>query len=703
MLTLGKEADGQLDLKALTTHAFILGMTGAGKTGLCAVLTEELLRSKVPVIAVDSKGDLPSFFLNGASVADWAPDAPPRLAAARAAIGLDDAAYQTLLGSYDRALFTPGANLATPVDLLGSLAPPDDESTAADRADAFARSLLGLVGLEADSLSSPEYLLLVQLVSGAWSQGQTPTLADLVKLTITPPFNAVGALPLEDFFPKKDRQALAARINGLLVSPRFTAWRQGAPLDPQRLFWSEDGTPRLSIYSVAHLSPEERAFAVAQLLDRVVTWLRTQSGATTVRAVLLIDEIFGYFPPAPANPPTKTPLLTLLKQARAFGVSVVLATQNPIDLDYRGLANIGTWLVGRLQSQQDKARIRDALISAAAATDTTPAQLDDLLSTLEPRRYLLHSVHRPKPTVFTTRDALCHLRGPFSPDELKRLNAEISTDGVAPAAPAPTVATDDVVIDPALGPVWEVDTGEARCHLLLKFAVRYRVGRVVGDETVHELAFPLGGIETAAELLEGAPLAVSGVPFQQTRPPNVTLAPTPSWLSTLKAARVAQVVKDRLPGKLEARLQQDPVTGLVSGPLETQEAFIARVAAQSASSKNRAKLVADLERKRADLAQAERELQSRKAEKWLTVGSGLLGLFNSRKSTMTSVRSAVSSNRQQGNVEAKVEDLQLKISQLEQQLGTQENVDASRFVEQVVLPRSTDVQVLRTTIAWIVP
>lgn len=710
MLTLGTNPLQQLAPQALSTHAFVLGMTGSGKTGLCVVLVEELLRSGVPVIAVDSKGDLATLLLSFESgdprIAEWGGDTA-RLDAARNALGGGPRA------AYEARLFTPGSTLGVSVDLLGTLAPPADSSpeALAESADVATRSLLGLLNIDADPLTSREYLLLVQLLTTAWSEGKTPALIDLVKQVANPPFATVGALPLEDFFPQKDRQGLMVRLNGLLASPKFNAWRQGEPLDPARFFRAADGKPRLSIYSVAHLSEEERIFAVAQLLERTQAWMRKQGGASTPRAVVLIDEIFGYFPPAPANPATRAPLISLLKQARAFGLSVVLATQNPIDLDYRGLANIGTWLVGRLQSEQDKARIRDALVSAASASGQTPAQLDAMLSTLEPRQFLLHSVHQPQPVVFKTRDTTTILRGPFSADELKRVTAGMkSSAAVVAAAPvaaaAPAVASAGTsAIDPELGPIYENDKGAAYPYVLLKFGVRYRLGTSSSEETVHELAFPIEGTLTPAEALEGAPLSVKGVPFQPAMPADMTLATLPAWINGMKAAKLTIALKERLPAKLETKLLEDPQTKLISGPTETAEAFAARVVEKQGVSRDRQKLMRDLERKRVDYAQAEKEVSSRKAEKWLSVGAGVLGLFSRRSiaSSVSGMGRAMASNRYQGGAEARVEDLALEIQQLEKSLAEQEAVDPRRFVEQLAVPRSSDVQVLRLALAWIVP
>ncbi len=716
-LLLGRGADGAptvLDSKALTTHGFVLGMTGSGKTGLCVDLIEELLRAKIPVIAVDSKGDLGTLLLGFApqdpALAQWVPDAAKeseRLTAASAALGLSREQLAAFRASYEPRLYTPGASIGLPLDLLGSLAPPgsDAPDAIAESADSVTRGLLGLLGVEADPLAR-EYLLLVQILTTFWAQKTTPSLIDLVRAVAQPPFTAVGALPLDDFFPPKDRQSLMVRLNGLLASPKFNAWRAGEPLDLSTLLFASDGRPRLSIYSVAHLSDDERLFAVAQLLERAQGWMRKQGGgAGALKAVILIDEIFGYFPPAPANPPTKAPLLGLLKQARAFGLSVVLATQNPIDLDYRGLANIGTWLVGRLQTEQDKARIRDALVSAAASTGVTPAQLDNLIAMLQPRKFLLHSISRAQPVVFSTRDTLTTLHGPFSADELRSLSAPMKTGAVAaPPTTAPAAASPlPIGLEPELGPLYEVDRGTALPYALLKFGVRYRWGTIVSEETVHELAFPLEGTTGVAELLEGAPLSVKGVPFQSDKPADVSLTAFPSWVAGTKLAKLQAAVRGRLPSKLETKLLLDPQTKLLSGPLETPEAFATRVAQKQGLSVAAQKVMQKLERKRADLAQLEKEVTARKAEKWLEVGAGVLGLFGGRRSSIAAASRAMTKQRTQGTAESRVEDLQLEVQQLETDVTALKEIDPKRFEEQVCVPKSADVQLLRLCYAFIVP
>jgi hypothetical protein len=404
-----------------------------------------------------------------------------------------------------------------------------------------------------------------------------------------------------------------------------------------------------------------------------------------------------------------------LKQARAFGVSIVLATQNPIDLDYRGLANIGTWLVGRLQTEQDKARIRDALAAAASATKVTPSSLDALIGKLEPRQFLLHSIHRPTPAVFKSRDALTLLRGPLSEEELRTLTAPMrpSATSIATSAAPMTVAETGTPttsstpplmgVSPELGPVFEVDRGIASLFLVLKFGVRYRVGTAVSEESIHELAFPVEQALTPQELLEHTPFSVKGVPFQNSPPPEMTFANVPAWVQSVSAQKLQNALKERLPSKLESTLYLDPITKLISGPTESIEAFTARVVEKQGVGKASQDVLRKLEKRRADLAQAERDVTARKAQKWLDVGAGVLGLFGGRRSSMSSASRAMSAHQRQGGAEAKVEDLQIEVQQLESQLAAMKDIDARRLTEQVVVPKPADVQMLRVCWAFIVP
>jgi hypothetical protein len=433
------------DSRDLLTHAVCVGMTGSGKTGLCLGLLEEAAIDGVPVIAIDPKGDLANLLLTFPSLAakdfrPWVDDdearrvgqTPDAFAEAQAKSwteglaqwGQDAARIERLRGAADFAVYTPGSGAGRSVSVLSSFnAPPpsarEDRELIAERSSSTATSLLTLAGAES-APRSREHTLLATLFSTAWMAGTNLDLAALIQQVQTPPFEKIGILDLEAFFPRSDRFDLALQLNGILAAPGFEQWFAGEPLDPASLLRTAEGKPRVSIFSIAHLGDAERMFFVSLLLNQVVGWVRAQTGTSSLRAIVFMDEIAGYFPPV-ANPPSKAPLLTLLKQARAFGVGVVLATQNPVDLDYKGLSNIGTWFIGRLQTERDKARMLDGLEGAAAgALDRSDA--DRILSVLPKRVFLLHNVHQPKPTVFQTRWTMSYLRGPMSREQLRALN-----------------------------------------------------------------------------------------------------------------------------------------------------------------------------------------------------------------------------------------------------------------------------------------
>jgi hypothetical protein len=443
------------DSRDLVTHAVCIGMTGSGKTGLCLGLIEEAAIDGVPVIAIDPKGDLGNLLLTfpGLSAAEfrpWVNEDDTRLAgldvdafAAKEAAGWtaglhawgqDAARIERLRKSAEFTIFTPGSRAGRPVSILSSFSAPsaaerDDTELLAERASGTATSALVLAGVDAPPRSR-EHSLVAALLTDAWQRGASLDLASLIREVQSPPFDKVGVVDLESFFPAKERFALAMQLNGVLAAPGFEVWLEGDSLDPQTLFYDATGRPRVSVFSIAHLGDAERMFFVSLLMNQMVGWMRRQSGTTSLRAILYMDEILGYFPPV-ANPPSKAPLLTLLKQGRAFGLGVVLATQNPVDLDYKGLANTGTWFLGRLQTERDKARVLDGLEGTAGGLDR--AEADRLLSALKKRIFLMHNVHDAEPTVFETRWTMSYLRGPLSRDQIKALTVQRRESSPAPA------------------------------------------------------------------------------------------------------------------------------------------------------------------------------------------------------------------------------------------------------------------------------
>jgi hypothetical protein len=450
----------ELDSADLTTHGVIVGMTGSGKTGLGVVLIEEVLRAGVPALLIDPKGDLTNLCLTFPDLAPtdfrpWIDEAqakaagitPDELAAQQATTWKDGLAgwgygpeqITALRAATDFTIYTPGSRAGVPVNIVGSLQVPatSDPEVVGDEIDGYVSGLLALVGIEADPLSSREHILLANLIQFSWSQGTSLDLPTLVGQIQQPPIRKLGVFELEQFFPAADRTKLAMKLNGLLASPAFAAWGDGQPLDIQSLLYTADGRGRCAIVTTAHLSDEERQFVTSLVLAKLITWMRRQSGTTDLRALLYMDEVAGYLPPT-ANPPTKQPIMLLMKQARAFGVGVVLSTQNPVDVDYKAISNAGTWMVGRLQTDRDKQRLLDGMAAAAGTVDV--GAVGDTISGLAKREFVLRRAGRDEPEVFTTRWAMSYLRGPMTRDQIALLTGSSGATAGPPRAAAPVPA-----------------------------------------------------------------------------------------------------------------------------------------------------------------------------------------------------------------------------------------------------------------------
>jgi hypothetical protein len=462
-LAAGKRRDNLVlyDSRDLVTHGVCLGMTGSGKTGLCLAILEEAAIDGVPVIAVDPKGDLGNLLLTfpnlspeefrpwvneddarrkGVGVDQYASDQASKWKNGLAEWGEDGARIARLRAAADFAIYTPGSSAGIPISILRSLdAPPaalrDDREMFAERVATTATSLLTLAGIDVDPVRSREHILIATILNTAWTAARGLDLAGLIQQIQQPPVQRIGVLELESFFPASDRFGLATAFNNLLAAPGFEAWMDGEPLAVDRLLYTADGKPRVSIMSIAHLGDRERMFFVSLLLNEILGWMRAQQGTTSLRALFYMDEVFGYFPPV-ANPPAKAPLLSLLKQGRAFGLGCLLATQNPVDLDYKGLSNAGTWWLGRLQTERDKARVLDglegAMLSAGGQFDRS--YFDKSLSALSTRVFLMNNVHEDAPVVMESRWAMSYLRGPLTRDQIRLLMAP--RKGTAPAAAA---------------------------------------------------------------------------------------------------------------------------------------------------------------------------------------------------------------------------------------------------------------------------
>jgi hypothetical protein len=478
--------DAQLHLPShrLTTHGVIVGMTGSGKTGLGMVLLEEILSAGIPALILDPKGDMGNLLLNfptfdpeefrpwvdegearrkGISTSKLAENTANLWKEGLARSGIDSARMEALARKVDFRILTPGSTAGIPLNVIGDLSPPgvswdEDAETVRDEIEGLVSGILVMADMDADPLTSREHILLSNLVEHAWRSGQSLDLPTLIGQIQQPPLRRLGVFDLDTFFPEKDRMKLAMRLNGLVASPSFAEWIQGEPLDMDSLLRAPDGRPRASIVYLSHLSESERVFVVTLLLSKMVTWMRQQSGTSELRAFVYADEVMGLAPPT-AEPPSKRAILTLFKQARAHGVGVVLATQNPVDLDYKLMSNAGTWMVGRLQTERDKARIIEALRSASGEVDV--GAWDARISGLGKRQFVLKTARSPQPSLFTTRWAMSYLKGPFTRSELLRLKPQAGADpeptpatgGVAAAEPPTSSAAAPTALAPDESPV----------------------------------------------------------------------------------------------------------------------------------------------------------------------------------------------------------------------------------------------------------
>jgi len=467
----GKTTDNLLlyDARDLTTHGVIVGMTGSGKTGLALALLEEAAIDGIPSIAIDPKGDLGNLLLafpdlrpedfrpwvdeaeaarKGLSPDEFAAQTAETWAKGLAGSGQDGSRIRRFRDAVDLSIYTPGDTAGRPLQILRSFAAPpaeimQDATAFRDRVMSAVSGLLELLGIKADPVQSREHILLSTILDRAWRAGQNLDIAALINEIMKPPFDKIGVFDIESFYPAKERFGLAMAMNNLIASPGFSAWMEGEPMDVQRLLYTPEGKPRVSIISIAHLSEPERMFFVTMLLNEILAWVRSQSGTGSLRALLYMDEIFGYFPPT-ANPPSKTPMLTLLKQARAYGFGVLLSTQNPVDLDYKGLANAGTWWIGRLQTERDKMRVLEGLEGAASAAGAgfDRGEMEKTLAGLGSRVFLMRNVHDDAPVIFGTRWVMSYMRGPMTLPQIRQaMSLSKPAHATAQSGPGPQTAT----------------------------------------------------------------------------------------------------------------------------------------------------------------------------------------------------------------------------------------------------------------------
>jgi hypothetical protein len=763
------------DSKDLNTHAVIIGMTGSGKTGLGIGILEEALIDNIPIIAIDPKGDLTNLLLNfpdlnpedfrpwvnaqdalnkGLSLDQFAANQAETWRKGLADWGQEPDRIARLKATADFAVYTPGSHAGLPVSVLRSFSPPSPETLGdpdllRERIQTTATGLLALLGIDADPIISREHILLSNIFETAWSAAKSLDLAALIYAIQAPPFERIGVMDLESFYPAKDRFALAMRMNNLLASPGFESWMEGDPLNIGQMLYTAQGTPRASIFTISHLSDSERMFFVSMLLNEILGWMRTQPGTSSLRAILYMDEIFGYFPPV-VNPPSKTPLLTLLKQARAFGLGVVLSTQNPVDLDYKGLANTGTWFIGRLQTERDKARVLEGLEGAAAGSGFDRSRMEEILAGLGKRVFLLHNVHENEPAIFQSRWVLSYLRGPMTREQIKILMAHRKS----PTATRTKISAFPEVADP-LQPSLAVRTAEGPSlvppgidtfYLATSGAghgVVYYPG-VIGRMDVHysHAKHKVDTTETlalAAQLEEG-PVALDWDSAVQFDPIAVEASPVSDGeYADLPAA--AQNVsnfrkwnKDLLRWVRQNRplvLLRSKRFGMTSQLGESEGEFRSRLA--QVMRENRDLEVEKLRKKydtqfttlkdrllRAEQAIAREDEQAKasKIQTAISFGTAILGAFLGRKAVSatsasrvgTAMRSASRVQKEKMDVaraQERAEAVRLQLSELDERL--QEDIDAIGFsmdtqaeeLEKIsVNPKSTDITLEIFGLAW---
>ena len=765
------------DSKDLTTHAVCVGMTGSGKTGLCVGLLEEALMDGVPAIALDLKGDLTNLMLTFPDLKpeDFKPWLDPGEVAEKgttaeeyskkisklwrdglAGWGQDGERIRRLRENSEFTIYTPGDNAGLELSILKSFNVPapeviQDTQAMRDKIQGTVTGLLSLVGINVDPIQSREHILLSNIIEHSWLNGQSLGLPQLIQAIQKPPFSKIGVMDIETFYPGKDRFGLAMTMNNLLASPSFASWMEGEGLNIKNLYWTKDGKPKLSILYLAHLSEDERMFFVTLLLNELIAWMRTQPGTGRLRALCYMDEVFGYFPPS-ANPPSKKPMLTLLKQARAFGLGMVLATQNPVDLDYKGLSNAGTWLIGRLQTERDKMRVLDGLESASSGSAFNRKMAEKTLSSLGKRVFLLHNVHEKEPLLFQTRWVMSYLRGPMTRDQVKQLMKD--RKALQQAAPAstpqavlqsspqalpkekipvdtgkPLIPNDiDQVFFPYGGinhpekfsyhPVifWEAMLHFANARINLDHWKKINQISRLNDDFVENPFEEIIDLEEEYELLKEAEGEAS-----------YSAVPSGALSATLMKAW-QRSLKNVLYRSSKLTLLKCPELKITSNPGETEGEFRIRLREAASEAKDAAvtKIRSKYERKFDSLqrkirtaedkvAREKSQYNQKKLDTALSFGSSLLDAFLSggkrKRGWKTAASSAGRMARERGDVKRSRENLEYYNQQmnelealLEDELalvGEKFSLDNLQIKETDVSPRKTEIEIQRFSLGWV--
>ena len=774
------------DSKDLCTHAVVVGMTGSGKTGLCVGMLEEAAMDRIPSIVIDPKGDISNLLLSfpnltpeefrpwidegQASRAGVTPEVYATQEAEKWKNGLeswgqDAERIRKMREQVEMRVYTPGSTYGRPLTILKSFSCPNpqvlnDPDLLGDRISSAASGLLSLLGIDADPIQSREHILISNILSNAWRGGRDLDLGRLIGEIQTPPFERVGILDIDTFYPAKDRSALAMQINNLLASPTFASWMEGEPINIKKMLHNDEGKPCVSIISISHLNDQERMFFVTILLNEVLAWTRTQAGTSSLRAILYMDEVFGYFPPT-KNPPSKQPMLTLLKQARAFGLGVVLATQNPVDLDYKGLSNAGTWFLGRLQTERDKARVLEGLEGASSQAGSTfdKGRMEEILAGLGSRVFLMNNVHDDQPTVFETRWAMSYLRGPLTRNQIEQLvdadpaydreavaAAEVASRVTRPAA-EPVAKMEPQINQTQLVPAdidqlfvepnRRINEGEKlvyRPALLARGQLHYVRSTWKTDKWEEKTYLAqITGNQTPDEVWEEAEEVLENLDFYHKADGEAEFAKLPSDMQKAKNyKRWEKEFKEFMYKDLPIVLQKCASLKMFSEAGETSGDFRVRLEQQASerrdeeTEKLRKRYASKFTTLRDRIRRAEDKIEKEEADykasrmnSVLSVGTTLMGALLGRKTlSVTNARRAQSSMRSYGRsskeksdigrAEEALEELQIKYEDLEtefnddmEKLQEKLSVDNLEFEELTLPPRKSDLSVEQFAVVWL--
>ena len=771
------------DSRNFTTHAVCIGMTGSGKTGLCIDILEEAALDNIPAIIIDPKGDITNLLLTfpelkkenfspwvdpdeanrkGMSIEEYAQQQAEMWKKGLSDWGQDEKRIKMLRDSTDFLIYTPGSEAGTPVSILHSFDAPstsweDESELIREQIQGIVSGILGLIGIEADPINSREHILLSNIFEYFWSKNQNLDIGKLILSIQNPPFRTLGVFEIDTFIPNKDRMALSMKLNSLIASPSFKNWLEGQPLDISEFMKNKDGKPRHSIFYIAHLNDSERMFFVTLLFNQIISWMRKQSGTNSLRTIIYMDEIFGYFPPV-ANPPSKKPLLTLLKQARAFGVGIILATQNPVDLDYKGLTNTGTWFIGRLQTERDKQRLLEGLdtISSSSKGSLNREEIDKLISNLGKRVFILHSVHENTPVIFQTRWAMSYLRGPLTKNEIKSLMKNKIPE--VPVSSSKSIVSNEISIDkttssrPTISSeIQQVFIPLTKSSNLVMQEIKNKNQNQISFETANLIYNPgaLGKalihyqdkitdlredlektlILRSSELMNWEKSEEIKISNLLTKPEeNAKFGEISGNINDSKDFNeLKKNFADFIFYNSNFKLYHSPLIKIYSKPRESKSDFILRITQMARErrdeevdkieekySKDLQKLKEKLERSQEVLLKKQATANSLKQEAMVSAGESVIKIFMGRRST-TSASKAMNKYQKSKTVAIDIQEAQKDIETLNKEMELLENKlkievesikerrekEISEIKEVLIQPKKSDIEIKIVSLAWI--